>query len=227
MIRILDEEGHPVVGRLVMNLRDRELQRDRDRFLISLRRLGMLLAYEAGRDLPHGLQKVRTPLGERSEPVLTQDPVIATILRAGLPLWQGLLEIFPTSDSLILGAAREEGRSPDPDTGKIPIAVSYANWMGLEGRPLIYADPMLATGSTLMELHPRVVRAAGKPSRTIVVGVVAYRPTLDRLSRELGCDVVVASADDELDEKGYIVPGLGDAGDLAFGQPLMKAGGGS
>jgi uracil phosphoribosyltransferase len=221
MIRVLDEEGFPIVGKLLLNLRESKLQRDRDRFLTSLRRLGFILAHEATKNFPHVHQKVTTPLGTRSEPVLAARPVLATVLRAGLPLWQGAQEALPESDTLVLGAVREEGHGPDPDTGRIPINVSYARWTQLAGRPLIYCDPMLATGSTLIALHPRVVAAGGRPSTTTVIGVVAYRPTLSLLSCELGCDVVVASADDELDERGYIVPGLGDAGDLAFGQPNM------
>lgn len=219
MIRVLDEEGHPVVGQLLMNLRDSERQQDRDRFLTSMRRLGFILGYEAGRLLPRTLKKVNTPLGCRSEPVVAAKPVIATVLRAGIPLWQGVTEALPDSDSLLLGAVRREDSGPDPDTGRIPVAVSYARWLPLSGRSLLYADPMLATGSTLLELHPLVLQGCGRPAHTSILCVVAYRPTLDLLSRELCCDIVAASADDGLDERGYIVPGLGDAGDLSFGAP--------
>ncbi|HMS18660.1 MAG TPA: uracil phosphoribosyltransferase, partial [Planctomycetota bacterium] len=156
MIRVLDEEGLPLIGQLLLNLRDVNLQKDRDRFLTSLRRLGFLLAYEAMKTSPHILKKVSTPLGVRSEPAFAARPVLATVLRAGLPLWQGAQEAIPEADSLVLGAAREEGQGPDPDTGRIPINVSYARFLNLTARPLIYCDPMLATGSTLIALHPRV-----------------------------------------------------------------------
>jgi uracil phosphoribosyltransferase len=216
MIRILDECGHPLVGEQLLTLRAVERQGNREGFRRALWRLGMWLGYEAGRLLPHRDVEVRTPLGTRSEPTLADAVVLAPVLRAGLPLWHGLLEAFPNADSLVLGARRVEGH-PDPVTGRMGIDISYSSMADVAGRTLIYVDPMLATGSTLLELHPRVIAEKGLPARTLVVGVVGYRPTLDLLEAELGADIVVASADDGLDDRGYIVPGLGDAGDLAFG----------
>ena len=113
-----------------------------------------------------------------------------------------------------LNAIEEAELGPD---GSIGVDVGYMAVVPLEGRTLVYADPMLATGSTLRKVHPALVKRAGRPERIVVAGVVAYRRTLEALERELGADIIVASADDALDARGYIVPGLGDAGDLAFG----------
>ncbi len=216
MIRILDEEGHPAVGELLVQLRDVRLQTSRGAFRDALRRLGCFVGYEAARGLETSQLAVTTPLGERTEPVLRNHPVLAPVLRAALPFWQGLLEVFRDSDSIVLGAERREGLV-DPETKSLRVDLGYAALVPLEGRTLVYVDPMLATGSTLRALHPMLLRRVGRPAQVLVCGVVAYRPTLALLERELGADIVVASADDGLDEHGYIQPGLGDAGDLAFG----------
>ena len=216
MIRILDEEGHPVVGELLATLRCVTRQTDRDAFRRAMKRLGCHLGYELARDLPRTTRRLTTPLGSREEPTLDCQPVLATVLRAGLPLWDGMLESLPDADTLVLGAARKEGVL-DTETGRMEIDISYQSKASTAGRPLIYVAPMLATGSTLMELHPRVVAATGTPSQVIIAGAIAYRPTLERLAEALGADIIVGSADDELTDEGYIVPGLGDAGDLAFG----------
>lgn len=216
MIRILDEEGHPIIGEILVTLRDVGLQGRRDVFRAALRRVGQFLGYEIARGLPTSARLVTTPLGSRHEPVLAKPPVLATVLRAGLPLWEGLLEVFRDSDSIILGASRIDD-AVNADNGLLEIDFSYMTVVPLEGRTLIYADPMLATGSTLRKVHSVLVRKAGRPERVVVAGVVAYRKTLESLAAELPADILVASADDEIDARGYIVPGLGDAGDLAFG----------
>jgi uracil phosphoribosyltransferase len=216
MIRILDEEGHPVIGELLFALRDEQSQGSRGSFRDALRRLGALLAYEAARDLPTRESVAQAPFGPRAQRVLDTPVVLAPILRAAVPLWQGCLEIFRESDTLVLGAQRKEGAF-DPGSGRIPIELGYAALVPLAGRTLIYVDPMLATGSTLRAVHELVVRRAGRPSRVLVLGAIAYRPTLEQLARELDATVIVGSADEGLDDRGYILPGLGDAGDLAFG----------
>jgi len=214
--RVLDEEDHPVVGSHLLDLRDVERQRDRYRFRRSLKNLGRILGYEAARLLPVRRVPVTTPLGLAEEPVLERQPVLAAVLRASLPLWDGLLEIFPEADSLVIGASRREG-SLQEGTLEMEVDLDYSALVSVEGRPLVYADPMIATGSTLRKIHPVICARAGKPSGVIVLGVVAYRLAMESLRDALDADVIVASADDHLDERGYIVPGLGDAGDLALG----------
>jgi uracil phosphoribosyltransferase len=218
MPRVLDEERDPTVGRLLATLRSVDEQSDPQRFRHAMRTLGVLLAYEIARELDVGARTCRTPLGEKTEPVLAETPVLVTILRASLPLWDGMLDVFPTSPTMVIGAARREGRLDDPTSG-LDVDLSYAALHETAGRTLIYADPMIATGSTLLKTHPRLVAKAGEPKRTWIAGVIGYRGTAERLEREIpNCRVVLASADDELDSRGYIVPGLGDAGDLVVGR---------
>lgn len=217
--RIIDEEGHPVVGTLLLLLRDEERQRDRARFRGAMRQLGMLLGYEVARDLPTRAQEVRTCLGSRTEPIIAEPPVLATMLRAGMPLLEGMLDALPDSPCMIFGAARREGTLAEGSL-EMPIDLSYEALTHIEGRTLVYVDPMIATGSTIRALHPRVCEKAGQPARVIVVGAIGYRGALEMLQEKIGAEIVVASADDELNERGYIIPGLGDAGDLLYGPKM-------
>ncbi len=219
MPRVLDEEKNPTIGRLLAAVRSVDEQTDPQRFRSSMRMLGTFLAYEIALELEIGPRRVRTPLGERDEPSLAETPVLVTILRASIPLWDGMLEVFPASPTTVIGAARREGKYVE---GRgLEIDFNYAALSRIEGRTLIYADPMIATGSTLLKIHPQLVAKAGRPKRVFVAGVIGYRGTAEMLEREIpDCRVVLASADDVLDERGYIVPGLGDAGDLAFGPKL-------
>lgn len=219
MRRILDEENNSNVGRLLTRLRSVDAQRDRAHFRAALHDLGYLLALEIAKTMPNAAPLVRTPLGERTEPMLAQSPVLATVLRAGLPMFEGALAAFPDSDCMFFGAARREGKAAGAEP-RMHIECGYAAFSAVEGRTLIYVDPMLATGSTLLRVHEEVLLHAGRPARVIVAAVVAYRPSIALLERELGAEVYCASADDELDARGYIVPGLGDAGDLAYGARL-------
>ncbi|HYC76610.1 MAG TPA: uracil phosphoribosyltransferase [Planctomycetota bacterium] len=220
MPRVLDEERNPVVGRLLATVRSIDLQSDPHRFRDAMRRLGAFLAYEIASELDVGDRVCRTPLGERREPVLAETPVLVTILRASLPLWDGMLEVFPDSPTMVIGAARREGAVLEAGAG-LEVDLGYTAFSSTADRTLIYADPMIATGSTLLKIHPRLMHAAGSPRRTFIAGVIGYRATAERLEREIpNCRVVLCSADDELDARGYIVPGLGDAGDLAFGPKL-------
>lgn len=216
VIHVLNETGHPWTGTLLSRLRDRELQRDRAAFRNTLRELGRLVGQCVGASLPSAQRTITTPLGEAGEIVFTDAPVLATVLRAGLPFFEGMLDVLPHAECMFFGAARKEGASRAAD-GSLPIDCGYASWMPVKGRTLIWADPMLATGSTLLHLHRELLAHSGSPARTIVAGVIAWRPTLGKLERELPADVYSAAADATLDERGYIVPGLGDAGDLSYG----------
>lgn len=220
MIHILEHDGHPLLGRLMHALRDVEIQRDRARFRSHLRQLGWVLGYELGRHLETREEKVATPLGTATVSRLERPPVLATVLRAGLALWEGVLDAFPDADVAILSAVRGEDGDVDPTTGKLPIEASYAVLTELAGRDLVWIDTMLATGSTLLALHPRVVSEAGTPRSVTVLGGIAWEPALQKLSDGLGARVIVGAADPTLNSEGFIVPGLGDAGDLAYGEPL-------
>jgi uracil phosphoribosyltransferase len=220
-MRVLDEETNPIVGELLKTLRSVEIQRDRTRFRDALRRLGVLLAYEIAKTFPSRAHECTTPLGRRAEPVLGEQPILAAIMRASVPMWEGMLQVFENADNAIVGAARREGivaRGAEPC---LPVELGYTAWARVEGRTLVYVDPMIATGSTLRLVHEHLIAKAGRPRRVIVAGAIAFRATALKLEQPpLSAEVFVGSADDELNEKGYIVPGLGDAGDLAFGQKI-------
>ncbi len=220
MPRVLDEERNPAIGQLLVLLRSVTHQSDPHSFRATMKRVGAFVAYEIAKTLETRQETCTTPLGQRAEPVLADVPVLVTILRASLPMWDGMLEVFRRSPTIVIGAARREGRVRSTDRG-LAIDLSYAALSSVEGRTLIYADPMIATGSTLLAVHPEIMRRAGKPKRVIIAGIIGYRGSAERIEREIpGAEVILASADDELNEHGYIVPGLGDAGDLAFGPKL-------
>lgn len=218
-MRVLDEENNPFVGELLRTLRSVGEQENRGGFRATLRRLGAIVAYEISRSLRTREHVCTTPLGRRVERVLDEDPVLVTIMRASLPMWEGMLEVFDRADNAIVGAARREGTVADPGAPELGVDLAYTAWAHAAGRTVIYVDPMIATGSTLRLVHEHLVARAGVPRRVIVAGAIAYRATAAALERgPLHAEVIVASADDSLDARGYIVPGLGDAGDLAFGE---------
>jgi uracil phosphoribosyltransferase len=220
-VRILDEEKNPIVGELLKRVRSVAEQSGRGLFRDTLRRFGALLAYEISKTLESKPHECATPLGRRVEPVLAEDPVLVTIMRASLPMWDGMLEVFERADTIFIGAARREGAVAPLGDPSLPVDLGYAAWTRVEGRTLIYVDPMIATGSTLRVVHERLIAKCGRPRRVIVAGVIAYRETLKKMEQPpLSAEIFVASADDQLNTKGYIVPGLGDAGDLAFGSKL-------
>jgi uracil phosphoribosyltransferase len=179
--------------------------------------IGSLLAYEIAKTLTTRSTSVTTPLGVASESIIDSPPVLIGVLRAGLPLLHGFSHVFGSSDTMLIGAARQEGAAPDAD-GLMPIKFGYQALPTDTDRDWIYVDPMLATGSTLIGTHKRLLEQGLKPKRCIVAGVVGHSGAVDRLTQSIeGVEIWLAALDPDLDERGYIVPGLGDAGDLAFG----------
>jgi uracil phosphoribosyltransferase len=220
MLTILDETPNPALGDLLASLRCRQRQQNRALFRQRLRLIGIHLAFEIGRRIPGRSVDIRTPLGERAVEVPESHPVLATALRAGLPLLEGFQEVYADSDVGFFGAMRVEGAAPAAD-GSIPISMGYEALPPLRGRTLIFVDPMVATGSTIVDIHRRLVATDQAPARFIVAGVVGWRGAYDRLHAALpDLELVLATCDEELDERGYIVPGLGDAGDLCFGPKI-------
>jgi len=162
-VRILDEEKNPVIGELLRRVRSLDEQNVRGLFRDTLRRCGALLAYEISKTLASKPHECTTPLGRRVEPVLAEDPVLVTIMRASVPMWQGMLEVFERADNVFIGAARREGSVTSPDDPSLPVDLGYTAWTRLEGRTLIYIDPMIATGSTLRLVHEKLVAKCGRP----------------------------------------------------------------
>lgn len=209
-------EQHSLVSNWMAEIRDVLVQADRMRFRRNLERVGEVAAYEISKTLSWVEQEVTTPLGTSVCRVLQQQPVLATILRAGLPLHQGLLNYFDKADNAFISAYRKHHRD-----GSFEISLDYVSCPALENRVVIIADPMLATGSSLVKTI-QYLRDEGQPSEIHIVCAIACTVGIEYVHRNQS-DVKIwcGAIDDELTAKGYIVPGLGDAGDLAYGTKLQ------
>ena len=196
----------------ISEIRDEEIQKDRMRFRRNLERIGEVAAYEISKTLPFVVKEVQTPLGIASSKVLENQPVVTTILRAGLPLHQGLLNFFDKADNGFISAYRKHNRD-----GSFDISLDYVSCPELENRVVIVSDPMLGTGASLVKTI-QYLREEGHPSEIHVVVAIACTVGIEFVLRsEPNCKIWCGAIDDELTAKGYIVPGLGDAGDLAYG----------
>lgn len=206
-----------LIGEWMYEIRDTSVQADRLRFRRNLERIGEVAAYEISCVLPYNEKTVQTPMGESVCNVLAGQPVLATILRAGVPLHQGLLNYFDKADNAFVAAYRKHHRD-----GTFEIEQQYVTCPDLTGRPLIIADPMLATGASLA-LAIETLMGTSKPSEIHVVCVIACTVGIEYLQRKFPeTHIWAGDIDDELTAKGYIVPGLGDAGDLAFGEKMQS-----
>jgi len=216
MVKNLSEK-HSLISNWISELRDIEIQADRMRFRRNLERIGEAMAYEISKTLPWKEQEVTTPMGTSTCQVLEQQPVLATILRAGLPMHQGMLNYFDRADNAFISAYRKHQRD-----GSFIINLEYISCPSLDDRILILCDPMLATGSSLVKtIH--FLREEGKPREIHVVTAIACTVGIEYVRREQpSVHIWCGAIDDELTAKGYIVPGLGDAGDLAFGAKLQS-----
>lgn len=193
-------------------LRDTSIQSDRMRFRRNLERLGEVTAYEISKDLEYRSIEISTPLGALDCDVLDVQPVLATILRAGLPLHQGLLNYFDQADCAFVASYRKHHKD-----GTFQIQQEYLTAPNISGRPLIISDPMLATGASLV-LSIQELLKAGKPSVIHLVTAIASTQGIEAIQKNFPeVHIWTGAIDDELTAKGYIVPGLGDAGDLCFG----------
>jgi uracil phosphoribosyltransferase len=209
-------EQHSLISNWVNEVRDEEIQKDRMRFRRNLERIGEVAAYEISKSLAFIEKEVETPLGTASAKVLKDQPVLATILRAGLPLHQGLLNYFDKADNAFISAYRKHNKD-----GSFEISLDYISCPELENRVVIISDPMLATGSSLVKTI-QYLRDEGHPSEIHVVVAIACTVGIEYVKRsEPNVKIWCGAIDEELTAKGYIVPGLGDAGDLAFGTKVQ------
>lgn len=196
----------------ISEIRNVDVQNDRMRFRRNLERIGEVAAYEISRTLPFEQVETQTPLGTSNSKLLQNQPVLATILRAGMPLHAGLLNYFDKADNAFISAYRKH----HPD-GSFEISMEYISCPDLEDRILIIADPMLATGASLVKTI-QFLREEGKPREIHIVCAIACTVGIEYVHRsEPNVKIWCGAIDEELTAKGYIVPGLGDAGDLAFG----------
>ena len=201
----------------ISELRDEEVQKDRMRFRRNLERIGEVAAIEISKELPYLEKEIQTPLGTATCRVLKEQPVLGTILRAGVPLHQGLLNCFDKADNAFISAYRKHHRD-----GTFDISLEYISCPDLQDRILILSDPMLATGSSLVKTI-QFLKEEGPPSHIHIVTAIACTVGIEYLRREEPhVKIWCGDIDDELTAKGYIVPGLGDAGDLAFGSKAQS-----
>jgi uracil phosphoribosyltransferase len=209
---------HTLLSNWIAELRDVEIQGDRMRFRTNLERIGQVAAYEISKVLPWKIQETRTPLGIHESKVLESQPVLATILRAGLPMHQGMLQYFDKADNAFISAYRKH----QPD-GSFEISMQYMSCPTLENRIVIISDPMLATGASIIKTID-FIRNEGQPKAIHVVCAIACNEGIEMIQRDCGDQISIwcGDIDDELTAKGYIVPGLGDAGDLAFGTKTQQ-----
>ncbi len=205
-------DTHSLVSVWMRELRDVSTQTDRMRFRRNLERMGEVAAYEISRTMMYDDVSVQTPLGEAPAAALRTQPVLGSILRAAGPLHAGLLNFFDAADSAFVAAYRKHDRD-----GSFTIHSEYVTAPDLDGRPLILADPMLATGASLA-LALDALKECGSPSQIHVVCAVAAAEGIETLRRRHpDAWIWTGAVDDELTARAYIVPGLGDAGDLAYG----------
>ena len=212
MVRNLSEEAS-ILGQYMSEIRDRSIQKDPIRFRINLERIAEILGYEVSKRMNYQEVPVQTPLGESTEYIMTDDPVLITILRAGLAMHNGLLRTFDRCDSAFVSAYREH-TSPE----EFNIHVEYLAAPNLDQRVWVISDPMLASGSSMVNVYKALLKF-GKPKKVYVVVSIATPQAIELVQKELPEDTEIwtAAIDDELTAESYIVPGLGDAGDLAYG----------
>ena len=208
-------EQNSIVNQFMSELRDKGIQQDRMRFRRNLERIGEIMAYEISRTLNYSTRQITTPLGEKDLNLPADPVVLAAILRAGLGFHQGFLSYFDKAENAFISAYRQYTNETDFD-----IHVEYIASPTLENKVMILADPMLATGKSMELCYNALCASKGTPAVTHVAAVIASRQAIEYVEKHLPANTViwVADIDDTLNAHGYIVPGLGDAGDLAFGE---------
>ncbi|MFD2542878.1 uracil phosphoribosyltransferase [Lacinutrix gracilariae] len=207
-----------ILNTFISEIRDEKIQKDSMRFRRNIERIGEILGYEMSKSLQYHTTNVATPLGNCTMSLLNNDIVLCSILRAGVPLHNGLLNYFDTAENAFISAYRHHKEDPD----SFEIIVEYLACPSLENKTLILADPMLATGQSMLATY-EALKPFGKPKNVHLVSVIGAQEGVDFIDKNFSEDTSlwIATIDPDLSDKGYIVPGLGDAGDLAFGEKLQ------
>jgi uracil phosphoribosyltransferase len=206
-----------VFNHFIREIRDVNIQKDAMRFRRNIERIGEIFAYEISKKMIYESNDITTPLGISSESLMIEKPVLATILRAGLPLHQGLLNYFDSSENCFISAFRKHNRG-----GDFEIKIEYLSSPDLEGKTVILCDPMLASGNSMV-LAIEALILKGKPKHIHVVVTIASSQGIQYFKENLpfrNCTLWLGAEDKEMTTQSYIVPGLGDAGDLAFGEKV-------
>ena len=211
-------EKHSLLSNWVAELRDINVQNDRMRFRRNLERIGEVAAYEMSKLMPSKIVPTTTPLGTHQSKVLAGQPVLATILRAGLPLHQGMLNYFDKADNAFISAYRKHH-----DDGSFEISIEYLSCPDLNNRVVIVSDPMLATGASLVETIKAITKNQ-TPKELHIVVAIASKKGIETVEAALGKNIPIwcGDIDDTLNDHSYIIPGLGDAGDLAYGTKMQS-----
>jgi len=215
-IKILGN-NHSILDQYLAEIRDVSIQTDPLRFRENLYRIGELFAYEISKELSFVVSDVQTPLGVAKVPIIEQQPVLATILRAGLPMHNGLLKIFDRAENCFISAYRKYNGD-----GEFKIEFEYMASPSLENKVVILSDPMLASGRS-MEIGYQSLFSKGKPSHVHLVSIISSQQGVDFVTNNIKADNVtlwLGAVDKGMTSKSYIVPGLGDAGDLAYGEKI-------
>lgn len=208
--------NNSIFNQFVAEIRDNKIQKDSMRFRKNMERCGEIFAYEISKKLDYKNITVQTPLGETDIAVLENQPVLATILRAGLPMHQGLLNYFDKAENAFISAYRKHDKNEDTFT----IKMEYLSSPSIDNKTLIISDPMLATGASMITVI-NALKEIGTPKHIHIVSLIASKEGLRYVKKNINKDRVtlwLGFIDDELTATSYIVPGLGDAGDLSFGK---------
>jgi len=211
-------ENNSILNTFIAEIRDKHIQKDRMRFRRNIERIGEVLGYEMSKSLPFNKKTIETPLATCSIDLLNDDIVLCSILRAGVPLHNGLLNYFDMAENAFISAYRHHRETPET----FDIIVEYLACPDLTNKTLILADPMLATGQSMVATY-EALKPFGTPKAVHLVSVIGAQDGVDFVSKHFDKEthLWIAAIDAQLNDKGYIIPGLGDAGDLAFGEKLQ------
>ncbi len=209
-------KSNSIYSNFLAQLRDLKVQKDRMRFRRNLERLGEITAYEISKELEFKNSAVYSPLGVAEMNTIEEQPIIATILRAGLPLHQGFLNYFDSSDNCFISAYRKHTNNEDFD-----VEIEYLSSPSVDGKVVILTDPMIASGASMV-LAYKALLSKGKPKHVHIVGVISSLEGINYVKRHMpeNTTIWIGAIDEEMTAQSYIVPGLGDAGDLAFGEKM-------
>lgn len=208
--------NYSILNQFVKEIRCSNIQQDRMRFRKNMERIGEILTYEMSKTFEFHPEIIRTPLGKKELQIPTNEIVLCSILRAGIPLHQGILNYLDSVDNAFISAYRIPKENGDFD-----IDVKYLATPSIQGKTLILADPMLATGLTMENVY-RALQKTGTPKQIHIVSIIGATPGIELVKKVFpeNTHLWIATIDQKLNKKGYIVPGLGDAGDLCFGPRL-------
>ncbi|NEV93574.1 uracil phosphoribosyltransferase [Psychroflexus sp. YR1-1] len=211
-------QTNSILNRFLHQIRDETIQTDRMKFRRNIERIGEILSYEMSKTLNFESRSFQTPLSSARFNELTENIVVCSILRAGIPLHNGVLNYFDEADNAFVSAFRKKTTTSEED---FEIVVEYLASPGLEGKTLVLVDPMLATGLSMLNVL-KALKKLGKPKSIHILSVIGAQPGVDLIQDYLpeNAHLWIGDIDKKLNDKGYIIPGLGDAGDLAYGQKL-------